>query len=1028
MKKLSQRQTLFASTILCGAALMGATQANAQAAAAPAGTSQVQEVVVTGSRIPRANLESASPLTVVTAGEIKAEGVVNVENLLNNLPAVMAGQNSTVSNGSTGTATVDLRGLGPVRTLVLIDGRRLQPGDPSGGVPGPVPDLNFIPAPLVERVDVLTGGASSEYGADAVAGVVNFVMKHDFEGIQIDAQYGFDQHENGNSDASQFLAGNPFGTGLTPLSKPGDVTERNNSQVSIIIGANSPDNKGNVTAYAEYTNLQPILESSRDFSDCSLTGTTGPAGLQNSKHICAGSSNSAYGKISPNGSGNNFTWSGAPGSTTPAGLLAPFTDAARFNYGPLNYFQRSDDRYNFGAFGHYQVNDHVDVYMDTMFMDDHTVAQIAPSGFFLGPTYDIPCSNAFLTTTGGPTGLGEAGQLGCTTAGPTSTQTIASNIGLRLQGTNRQDDLRHTDYRIVFGAKGEIAEGWNYDAYVQYGASIYAEHYLNDVSIAKLQDALNTVSTTQCVTGVGCVPIDIFDGPNGVTQAAKNYVLTPGFKEGETTEEISEIDVNGDLGQYGLKSPFAKEGVKIALGADYRREELDEEVDQEFSSGDLAGQGAATPPAHGSFNIYEVYSELSVPIVSDMPFIKAFDFDGGYRYSEYSDIGQTETYKLALEYAPIADVKFRGSFNHAVRAPNVDELFQPDTVALFAGGVDPCAGAVNPATGVVAGGATLAQCMRSGVTTAQYGTINACPAAQCTELIGGNPNLRPEASDTTSFGVVFTPTFIKNFSATVDFYNIRVNNVIQGIPPTTTLDECISADVTAFCPLIHRDPADGSILGPNGYVVSTFENTGYLQTKGYDIEINYRFKLSDLGWGMVTVPEWGSVSANFVGTYTESFILEPLAGLVQSSPPVPQTYNCAGLYGPTCGNPDPHWRHKMRITWATPWNFDLSMQWRYVGGVKLDLDEGNKLLQLGGGAYYDAADEHLAGVSYFDLSGNWRVKDGLTVRAGVNNIFDRDPPLVSTLSCAAAFCNGNTYPGIYDALGRTMFVALTAKF
>ena len=193
MRKSNLRQAQLASTMLCGAALLGATQANAQAAAAaaaPADTgSAVTEVVVTGSRIPHANLESASPLTIVTSGEVKAEGVVNIETLLNNLPSIVAGQNSTVSNGSSGTATVDLRGLGVSRTLVLIDGRRLQAGDPVV----PVADLNFIPTPLVERVEILTGGASSTYGADAVAGVGNLIMKKDIEGKHVDGQYGFDQ-------------------------------------------------------------------------------------------------------------------------------------------------------------------------------------------------------------------------------------------------------------------------------------------------------------------------------------------------------------------------------------------------------------------------------------------------------------------------------------------------------------------------------------------------------------------------------------------------------------------------------------------------------------------------------------------------------------------------------------------------------------------------------------------------------------------------------------------------------------------
>ena len=1032
MKKLNQRQALFASTMLCGAALVGATQANAQAAAAPAAAATVQEVVVTGSRIPRQNLESASPLTIVTSGEVKAEGVVNIETLINNLPSVVASQNSTVSNGSTGTATVSLRGLGSQRTLVLIDGRRLQAGDP--GVP--VPDLNFIPTPLVERVDVLTGGASSVYGADAVAGVVNFVMKRNFEGIQIDAQYGFDQHENGNQDAATFLAGNPFGTGTIPLKRPGDLVERNNSQVSIIMGANSPDNKGNVTAYAEYTNLQPILESSRDFSDCTITSTNTVSGGPKVQHICAGSSNNANGRFNPTGqyqlvpgtaipvlsaSGKKIAIKSQTNFNAPSGTFVPFSSAADFNYGPLNYFQRADDRYNLGAFGHYQVNEHMDVYMDTMFMDDHTIAQIAPSGFFQGPTYYIPCNNAFLSAA-------QATSIGCGTAfeggvfapnaagtptnlSPAGTPagSVATTIGYRFLGSNRQDDLRHTDYRIVLGSKGDLGEGWSYDVYALYSEAIYNEHYLNDVSVTKLQNALNTVSKTQCVSGVGCVPINIFaSGANtGITPAMLGYVLTPGFKSGFTQEQIVEANVTGDLGQYGLKSPFAKEGVKVNLGADYRREGLEETVDNEFSSGDLSGQGASTPPAKGSFNLYEVYTELQVPLISDMTFVKSLDFDGGYRYSNYSNIGQTTTYKLAMEYAPISDIKLRASFNHAVRAPNIDELYQPDTSGNYSGN-DPCGGATPKAT--------AAQCALSGVTAAQYGLIPLCPASQCNALTGGNPALRPEASDTTTIGIVFTPTFIKGFSATIDYYDIRVNGIIQGIPPTATVNDCILSGITSLCPLIHRD-ASGSLLFPNGFVISTDQNTGYLQTKGYDLEVNYRFKVADIGMGMFAAPDWGSVGINFVGTYTQNFIDQPVTGLA--------VYDCAGLYGPTCGNPDPHWRHKMRITWATPWNFDISGQWRYVGGVKLDSNEGNQLLNNG---YVNIIDSHIAPVSYFDLSGNWRVKDGFTVRAGVNNILDKDPPIQGSVATQLPDGNGNTWPGVYDSLGRQFFVGLTAKF
>ncbi len=1015
MKKLSQRQALLATTVLCGAALLGAGQASAQPAAPAAGADT--EVVVTGSRIPRRALESVSAVTVVSDREIKAEGVVNVETLLNNLPSVFAGQNAAVSNGSTGTATVDLRGLGPSRTLVLIDGRRLQAGDPGD----PVPDLNFIPSALVDRVDVLTGGASSVYGADAVAGVVNFIMKRDFEGIQIDTQYNFDQHSNDNGQAAAYLAAD----GIT---KPGDISEWNSNTTSIVIGANTPDHQGNVTAYAQYTHLQPIVQSSRDYSACTVTDVTSASGVTNGAHGCAGSSNSAFGRINLLGAqpitvppglvpapghgvgqiGKSLTNFGAAPGTFDA-----YSGAAAFNYGPYNYFQRADERYSLGSFAHYEINDHFNVYSDAMMMDDHTIAQIAPSGFFqTSGTYYIPCNNAFLSGT-------QQTELGCGTSyeggganAPAGTPagTIASTIGYRfVNAAPRQDDLRHTDYRVVLGTKGDIVDGWTYDVYGQYGEAVYNEHYLNDVSDSKLQNALNTVSTTQCVVGGACVPINIFSSA-GPSAAALAYVLTPGFKTGSTTEQIVEADVTGDLGKYGVKSPFDADSVKVSLGVDYRREALEEVVDNEYATGDLSGSGGATPPAHGAFDTREAYFEVHAPLVSGQELVKSLDFDAGYRSSQYSDVGHTDTYKYALEYAPISDIKFRASFNHAVRAPNIDELYQPDTVGLYSGS-DPC----STPTATVANphphpADTFAQCALSGVSLAQYGSILPCPANQCNQLGGGTQTLKPEDSDTKSFGVVLTPRFIRDLSITIDYYDIKVNNVIQGISPNVSLSECL-AGVTSYCANVHRDAA-GSLGSPTGYIIDVNTNTGYLSTKGIDVEVNYRLRLSDVGLAGA-----GSLSFNYIGTWTDDFITQPVTG--------GSTYDCAGLYGTVCGNPDPHWRSKLRVTWASPWNFDLSGQWRYIGGVKLDTNQSNPLLNNG---YNDVVDNQLPAFNYFDLSGNWRVKNGFTIRGGVNNIFDKDPPIVALAAAPTGAGNGNTFPGVYDALGRTFFVGLTAKF
>jgi outer membrane receptor protein involved in Fe transport len=997
--KISQRQTLLASTILCGASLLGASQAFAQTSAAP--QAAPAEVVVTGSRIPRQNLNSISGMTIVGAGEIKAEGTVNVETLLNNLPQVVAAQNSTISNGSNGTASVNLRGLGSTRTLVLIDGRRLQAGDPAS----PVADINFIPSALVDRVDVLTGGASSVYGADAVAGVVNFVMKRNFEGVQIDFQHGIDQHNNDNGQAAHYLATNP----AYPIAEPGNVWQADNDLVSLIIGANSPDKKGNVTAYAQYSHLDPITQNQYDYSACTVTDISSTAGARTA-HGCSGSSNTNFGRI------NLLGQSGHPTSLTnynaAAGTFAPYSGAAAFNFGPYNYFQRSDERYDLGAFAHYEINKHFDVYSDAMMMDDHTYAQIAPSGYFQGHTYYIPCNNAFLTA-------GQATQLGCGSAfegggasAPAGTPvgTIATTIGYRFAAANapRQDDIRHTDYRVVIGSKGDILDGWTYDAYMQYGETVYAEEYLNDASITKLQNALYTASTTTCVSGGACVPMNIFSAA-GPSQAAVNYALTPGFKEGSTTEQVVEADVVGDLGRYGLKSPWANEGVKVNFGVDYRREQLVEQVDAEDLSGDLSGSGGATPPAAGSFDVREAYVETHAPLLIDQPFAKAIDFDAGYRSSEYSSVGHTDTYKFAGDWAPIPDFKFRASYNRAVRAPNIDELYTPSTVGLFSG-QDPCAGTVVGGKAQAGAGDTFAQCSAMGVTAGEFGTINPCPASQCSALGGGNSALKPEISSTTSYGVVFTPTFVHNLSLTIDYYDIKVLGDIGGIPATVTLADC-SAGVTSFCALVHRD-AFGSIASPTGYVVATNQNTGFLHVNGIDWELNYRLRLSDVG-----LPSLGALSVNYVGSYTHEFIVQPVTG--------GGTYDCSGLYGPTCGNPTPHWRGKMRVTWSTPWNFDVSGQWRYLGGVALDSNTSNPLLSNG---VQDVVDAHIPAYSYFDLTGNWRIKDGFTVRAGLNNVFDKDPPIISSIAGPTGPLNGNTYPGVYDALGRTMFVGLTAKF
>jgi outer membrane receptor protein involved in Fe transport len=974
--------------MICGAALAAGGQALAQQAASSGG-STVGEIVVTGSRIPQPNLTSASPITVVGSQEAKLEGVTNTESLLNQLPQVFAGfgEGITNSTGGIGIATVDLRGLGYTRTLVLVNGHRVMPGDPEV----PVTDLNFIPSSLVDHVEVLTGGASATYGSDAVAGVVNFIMDKNFEGVRLDAQASTYQHNNGDSAAQAVNTAH----GFTPPT--GSVWDGRQVQLSATLGVNTPDGKGNATLYATYLSIKPILENARDYSNC----TFGEVG---SFFGCRGSETTSPAVFySFDANTSLIVDKAGPGNT-----LRPYNGATdAFNYAPYNYYQRPDERYTAGAFAHYEVNDHLDAYTELMFEDDHTVAQVAPSGTF-GYTFSIGCNSPLFSAD-------EVQQL-CTNAGlgPTDKATLAI-LKRNVEGGPRIDDNRHTDYRILIGARGDIVDNWTYDISGQIGRAIYQEEFLNDLSLTNLHNAMEGVvsngGTLACAptAPAGCVPYDIFK-VGGVTPAAINYVSEPGFKDGSTTEIDVTANVTGKVP--ALKSPYASDPLGVAFGSEYRRETLDFRVDSAFQSGDLTGQGGPLEPVEGAYQVYELYGEGRLPIAQDMPGIKSLNLDVGYRFSDYSTAGTTSTYKFAGDWRPVDDLLLRATYERAVRAPNVVELFTPQSVGLLLS-ADPCSGKTPQYT--------QAQCANTGVTAAQYGNIPTNPAAQYNGLLGGNPSLKPEKADTFTVGGVLTPHMIPGLSASVDYYNIKVNNYIQALDPQLVLNSCgISGDPT-LCALVHRDTHGTLWLGQAGYVQATDVNVGYLKTSGLDFELNYRTPLSKFGIGEV-----GSLAVAFNGTYLMDLSTSP------GVPPPSGTatdYNCAGFYGlSTCGSPNPKWRHRLRVTWTTPWSgFELSGAWRYYGSVEAQGLSSNPY--LAGSTPTTTADAHLAAQSYFDLSAQWKVADHVSFRLGVNNVFDKDPPLVgSSIGGTDIRFNGNTYPTVYDALGRYAFLGMTADF
>jgi outer membrane receptor protein involved in Fe transport len=992
--------------------------------AAPEGQGQDTEgdIIVTGTRIPQPNLNSASPITVLNNQDVKLQGTARTEDIINSLPQSFAAQGSNISNGATGTATVNLRGLGSQRTLVLVNGRRLMPGDPRS----PVPDINFIPALAVDRIDVLTGGASSVYGADAVSGVVNFIMDTDFEGIRLDAQYSFFDHvNNGRADIREAIAARNF-----PLPS-GHVADGGTVDASMVIGAGFDDGRGHVTAYATYRRQTQVLQRDRDYSACSLTALTAAQSATPARagrlYDCGGS-----------GTGNPGSFITNVGTFTIGPNRTFIQPVPLFNFAPYNFFQRPDERYTFGAFANYEINEGLKPYLEVMFMDDRSVAQIAPSGLFIGNTTSINCDNPLLSAQQRAIVCSPANLVGfapavaddpstplVNEAAPATPPTVFIDqngnpynrgilyIGRRnTEGGGRRDDLQHTDYRIVAGMRGDLGGGFSYDASYQYGRVVFAQTYFNDFSVIRGARAIDVVAgpggapTCRSVLNgqdPNCVPYDIF-AINNVNPAALAYLQTPGFSRGNTQETVATGSITAELGEYGVQSPLSDSGVAINVGAEYRKERLEFDTDQAFSTGDLAGQGGATIGVSGQFDVKELFTELQIPLISDRPFFEQLEFRAGYRYSKYdvaNNSFSTDTYKFEGEWAPIRDVRFRGSYNRAVRAPNIVELFSAQSVGL-SGSTDPCAGDFDPDSADTPPTATQAQCVLAGVSAAQYGKVKQNPAEQYNSLLGGNPNLTPEVADSITLGVVLQPRFLPRFALTVDWFDIKLKNAIGIIGADVILDQCVKTGDPFFCSRINRDAQGTLWLTSNGFTVDTNTNVGGITTRGVDVNASYTQPLGGMG----------SLAFSFVGTWLDQLVSNPLADI---------RFDCAGFFGAQCGTPNPEWRHKLRLTYTAPNGIGLSAQWRYFSAVDADTSSADPDLAgttLAGNAGYKAQ-------SYLDLVMTARIGDHYSFRLGANNILDRDPPTSVT---PAPFGNGNTYPQVYDSLGRYIFAGVTLDF
>ncbi len=945
---------------------------------------RAEAVQVTGTLIPRPALESMSPVTTLDIEELSYQGKVRLEDLLTSLPQVFTQQNSSVSNGASGTATVNLRNLGSQRTLVLLDGRRLPTGDTTSNTA----DLNFIPSALVKRVDLLTGGASSVYGADAVAGAVNFILDRSFTGVRAGFQGAGFQHNNNDPISQEINKARGF------TFPTGSAWDGGQYDLNIAMGGKFADGKGYGSAYIDYRKSNALLKSARDYTNCSVgvLGATGPA--------CGGSSTSPTGRFWTD-DGNSWTVQGTS--------FVPWASSYAYNYAPVNYMQRPDERWAAGAFLNYDISKRFKVYADVMLMDDKTDAQIAPSGDF-GNSLTINCDNPMLSA--------DQYQKICVANGYGPHDIAGLQVYRRnVEGGGRMDKLSHTSFRIEGGLKGELDSKkiWNYDVYTLNAETRVPETYLNDFNTLNIQAALTVdgtpgdPSTWTCRapnTGTaGCVPWNIFR-TGGVTPEATNYLALPLVSIGHVQTQLVSGTVNADFGKYGWKLPSAVEGIGFAAGLEYRKESLDFQPDLAYQQGWGAGQGSTVPPVSGSYNVTDLFFEGSIPVAQEVRGAKNLSVGLGYRYSHYNLTGSHPSWKVEASWAPVADLKVRAGYNEATRSPSVFELYNPRQLVL-GGSTDPCSS--DPG---VAPSFSPSQCANMGVPASAYGKIAPSTAGQYNTITGGNENLIPEVAKTVYFGVVVSPSKLPGFSVAFDYYDIKLSDTINALNADDILKQCGLTGNPTLCGLIHRDQFFSLWRTPNGYTESSTANVGKKEAQGFDITANY---VRPMGKNTLTF--------NFLGGYLlQSFIDTGLF-----------SYDCAGLTGPICNDPysdhramQPVWRHLFRASWARGIT-TVSAGWRMNGSVtaeelsdQKDLANPDMAEQL----KLNYADKYGAW-HYLDLAVGVKLSRNVMWTSGINNVFDKIPPLGSG-SAADDYAKG--FYGSYDPYGRYLFTSLQFTF
>jgi len=930
-------------------------------------------VQVTGTRITSPGITSNSPISSISAEEIRSTQPIAVEEFFKSLPSASAAVGPATNNGTGGGATIDLRGLGANRSLVLVNGRRIVPFNLAGTV-----DTNSIPLALLSRVDVLTGGASVVYGADAVAGVANFNLRRNFTGVDVTSTYGASADER-------------------------DTKRR---RTDLTVGSSLADGRGNVVLSLGKTKSDPLTQGERDFGITSLNSVTGaPTGSTTALP--------GYFATTVGPGGVNILPGNSQINPATGALVQP---PVPYNTNPPNYYATGLDRTQVTALGNFRINDHAEVYTDVFYTGSEVSSALAETGTFSN-TFQVPIGNPYIPQAA-------RNQL-CARRGIAPANCVAGNatlvpltIGRRFVELGpRYNDFDNKTLQYTVGLKGDVGADWTYDTYWSSGTADQTQTRANWGSLSKVTQALNALSTTACVNPAnGCVPLNVFGGAGSITPEQAAFINQSALLKQKVKQDVASLSLSGTLGE-SVRSPLAADPIAISLLAEHRKLNASTKSDAASQiQNEVLGTGAPTPDRSGQFSLMEYGIEMFVPLIKDKPFIRSLNAELGYRETSFKTNTKTNygSWKAGGEWAPVQMFRIRGMLQKATRAPNVNELFAPAVTGLSNLGTDPCQGAnINAAQANTPG--TLSNlCRLTGVPLTEIGSLPAPSSGQINNLSGGNPNLGPESAKTRTFGFVLEP--LPRLAVSVDYYKIDITDAVSSPSTTDILDGCYSAAqnpgfaLTAACGMIGRNTLNGTFNGGESRGVFTPQsNLGTQTTAGVDLSVAYRFNFAQLGMDT----RYGSLDLGLAGNFVTDYKFQATPTSIER--------DCLGFYSVACNNVVSAPVYKRKFNQRTTWNFgdfSLGYNWRYVSAVT----------EEPGGTVFLPQFSRIKAYHYVDMSANWRYNEHLRFTLSVTNLGDKKPPIVGGSIGGTGPNSGNTFPQSYDVIGRYVTLGANVKF